>query len=99
MLFVFHNLRGRPSIGHLLKLVSRAYFTKETVEKEQGIIGQEIKMYDDSPEWRMMFALLQSMYHQHPVREDIAGTVESIAQITPEMLYDCVKPSILLQIW
>lgn len=75
----------------LLKLVSRAYFTKETVEKEQGIIGQEIKMYDDSPEWRMMFALLQSMYHQHPVREDIAGTVESIAQITPEMLYDCVK--------
>lgn len=48
-------------------------------------------MYDDSPEWRMMFALLECLYSQHPVREDIAGTVESIAEISPEMLYDCVR--------
>ncbi|MEG0803946.1 MAG: pitrilysin family protein [Pygmaiobacter sp.] len=77
------------SLDILLSFVSRPYFTKETVEKEQGIIGQEIKMYDDSPDWRMMFALLQSAYHCCPVRDDIAGSVDSIAKITPELLYAC----------
>ena len=57
--------------------------------KEQGIIGQEIKMYDDSPSWRVMFNTLVGMYHKHPVRIDIAGTVESIAEITAEKLYEC----------
>lgn len=73
----------------LLDFVQSPYFTAETVAKEQGIIGQEIKMYDDSPEWRVMFNMLENMYHRHPVKIDIAGTVESIAQITAEKLYDC----------
>ena len=77
------------NLRHLLSFVSDPYFTEETVAKEQGIIGQEIKMYDDSPDWRVFFNLLTSIYHNHPVRTDIAGTVESIAQITPQLLYDC----------
>lgn len=77
------------SLKILLDFVQEPYFTEETVEKEQGIIGQEIRMYDDSPGWRVMFNLFESMYHNHPVKTDIAGTVESIAQITPKTLYDC----------
>lgn len=77
------------SLEILLDFVQSPYFTKETVAKEQGIIGQEIKMYDDDPQWQVMFQYLQAMYHAHPIRQDIAGTVESIAQITPEYLYRC----------
>ena len=77
------------SLEILLDFVQSPYFTEETVAKEQGIIGQEIKMYDDSPSWRVMFNMLMNMYHAHPVRIDIAGTVESIAEITPEYLYTC----------
>lgn len=73
----------------LLDFVQSPYFTAETVAKEQGIIGQEIKMYDDSPSWRVMFNTLVGMYRKHPVRIDIAGTVESIAEITAEKLYAC----------
>ncbi len=73
----------------LLDFVQSPYFTAETVAKEQGIIGQEIKMYDDSPDWRVMFNMLEKMYHNHPVKIDIAGTVESIAEITAEKLYQC----------
>ncbi len=73
----------------LLEFVRSPYFTEETVAKEQGIIGQEIKMYEDSPEWRVMFNMLEGMYHNHPVKVDIAGTVQSIAEITPESLYKC----------
>ena len=65
--------------------------TEQTIAKEQGIIGQEIKMYDDSPDWRLITGLCECLYHSHPIRSDIAGTVESIAEITPEMLYDCCK--------
>ena len=77
------------SLEILLDFVQSPYFTAETVAKEQGIIGQEIKMYDDSPSWRVMFNTLVGMYQKHPVRIDIAGTVESIAEITAEKLYDC----------
>lgn len=77
------------SLEILLDFVQSPYFTAETVAKEQGIIGQEIKMYDDSPSWRVMFNTLVGMYHNHPVRIDIAGTVESIAEITAEKLYQC----------
>ena len=77
------------SLEILLDFVQSPYFTDETVAKEQGIIGQEIKMYDDSPAWRVMFNMLMAMYKNHPVRIDIAGTVESIAKITPEYLYTC----------
>lgn len=77
------------SLKILLEFVQEPYFTEETVQKEQGIIGQEIRMYDDDPSWRVMFNLLGAMYHTHPVKIDIAGTVESIAKITPQKLYDC----------
>ena len=77
------------SLEILLDFVQSPYFTPQTVAKEQGIIGQEIKMYDDSPGWRVMFNTLVGMYQKHPVRIDIAGTVESIAEITAEKLYDC----------
>ncbi len=73
----------------LLDFVQSPYFTEQTVEKEQGIIGQEIKMYDDDPQWRVLFNLLRALYHNHPIKDDIAGTVESIAQITPAYLYRC----------
>ena len=73
----------------LLDFVQSPYFTAQTVEKEQGIIGQEIKMYDDDPQWRVLFNLLRALYHTHPIKDDIAGTVESIAEITPEYLYRC----------
>lgn len=75
----------------LLNFVQSPYFTKETVEKEQGIIGQEIRMYDDSPSWRVLFNMLSAMYVNHPVRIDIAGTVESIAQIDYDLLYKCYE--------
>ena len=81
--------RFDESFEILLDFVQDPYFTAQTVLKEQGIIGQEIKMYDDSPDWRVMFNMLQGMYHNHPVKIDIAGTVESIAEITAEKLYDC----------
>lgn len=77
------------SLRILLDFVQSPYFTKETVAKEQGIIAQEIKMYEDLPGWRVFFNYLQAMYHCHPVRDDAAGTIESIAKITPENLYRC----------
>lgn len=77
------------SLKILLEFVQAPFFTEESVQKEQGIIGQEIRMYDDDPNWKVMFNLLKSMYHNHPVRNDIAGTVETIAKITPKDLYDC----------
>lgn len=78
-----------PSLRILLDFVQKPYFTEETVRKEQGIIGQEIRMYDDSPDWRVFFNLLEGIYHENPVRIDIAGTQESIAQINADLLYRC----------
>ena len=77
------------SLEILLGFVQNPYFTEETVRKEQGIIGQEIRMYDDDAGWRVFFNMLQGMYHNHPVKIDIAGTVESIAQINADLLYKC----------
>lgn len=79
----------KESLEILLDFVQHPYFTEQTVQKEQGIIGQEIKMYDDAPDWRVLFNLLAALYHTHPVKIDIAGTVESISHITPELLYKC----------
>ena len=81
--------RFADSFAILLDFVQSPYFTKETVDKEQGIIGQEIRMYDDDPDWRVLFNLLTAMYKNHPVRIDIAGTVDSIAQIDDKLLYTC----------
>ncbi len=75
------------SLEILLNFVTHPYFTKETVEKEQGIIGQEIKMYDDDPSWCVFLNLLKALYWENPVRIDIAGSTQSIAEITPELLY------------
>ena len=75
----------------LLGMITHPYFTEETVAKEQGIIAQEIKMYEDSPDWRLVTELCQCLYHSHPIRVDIAGTCDSIARITPAMLYDCCQ--------
>ena len=77
------------SIEILINLVTKPYFTAQTVAKEQGIIGQEIRMYDDDPEWRVYFNLLGALFHNHPIKVDIAGTVESISEITAETLYNC----------
>lgn len=79
----------RESLEILLDFVTHPYFTKETVQKEQGIIGQEIRMYEDSAEWRVFFNLLGALYHENPVRVDIAGTVDSIAKIDDGLLYSC----------
>ena len=73
----------------LLTYVSTPYYTEESVAKEQGIIGQEICMGEDSPGYAGYFQLLSALYDHHPIRENIAGSVESIAQITPETLYHC----------
>ncbi|HAQ08828.1 MAG TPA: peptidase M16 [Bacillus bacterium] len=75
----------------LIDFVQEPYFTEKTVEKEKGIIGQEITMYDDNPDWRLYFGLIQNMYKNHPVSIDIAGTIESISHITKDMLYECYE--------
>lgn len=74
---------------HLLNYVQEPYFTDENIKKEQGIIGQEIRMYDDDGEWVVMFNMLRALYNNNPVRIDIAGTVESISQIDKDVLYNC----------
>lgn len=79
----------KQSLEILLSFVQKPYFTPETVAKELGIIGQEIRMTNDNPGWRVFFNVLRSLYHAHPVKIDIAGTEESIAQITDTLLYRC----------
>ena len=73
----------------LLSFVSTPYFSQESVNKEQGIIGQEIRMGEDDPFWVGYYELLRSMYHNHPIKTSIIGTVETIAEITAETLYEC----------
>ncbi|MBR5524843.1 MAG: insulinase family protein [Clostridia bacterium] len=88
--YLFHATENvLPSLEILLDFVQHPYFTEETVQKEQGIIGQEIRMGEDQPGRRVFFNLLRGLFVNHPVRVDIAGTVESIARITPELLYRC----------
>lgn len=83
------SVNEMESLRILIDFVTSPHFTAETVEKEQGIIGQEIKMYDDNAEWVLFMSALRCLYSNIPLKEDIAGTVESIAEITPETLYDC----------
>ncbi|ANS74060.1 zinc protease [Paenibacillus yonginensis] len=77
------------NIETLVNFVQNPYFTDQNVEKEKGIIGQEINMYQDNPDWRVYFGLIEAFYKVHPVHIDIAGTVESIGTITKETLYTC----------
>ena len=79
------------NLSLLLRMVTTPYFTAESVEKERGIIAQEIRMYEDSPETQVSENLFAALYAEHPVRKPIAGTVESIGTITPELLYDCFR--------
>lgn len=73
----------------LLDFVQEPYFSEESVKKEQGIIGQEIKMYDDDSGWQLYFGLIENLYPNTPISQDIAGTIESISKITAQDLYDC----------
>ncbi len=75
----------------LVSFVQDPYFTDENIEKEKGIIQQEIRMYNDSPDWKVYSNCLSGMYVKHPVRIDIAGTIESIKSINKELLYRCYK--------
>ena len=75
----------------LLSFVSVPWFTQESVDKERGIIGQEIGMIEDDPHWKGYMNLMKALYEHHPIRVSVAGSVESIAQITPETLYACHK--------
>ncbi|WP_366288816.1 pitrilysin family protein [Paenibacillus sp. AN1007] len=79
------------NIQTLVDFVQNPYFTDQNVNKEKGIIEQEINMYADNPDWRVYFGLIEAMYQKHPVHIDIAGTVESINTITKEMLYTCYR--------
>ena len=77
------------ALDEFMDYVQNPYFTDENVEKEKGIIAQEIKMYEDYPEWQVYLNAIKCMYRENPVRLDIAGTVESISEITPQTLYNC----------
>ena len=81
--------RFRENLRTLLSFVSVPYFTEESVEKEQGIIAQEIRMYEDNPSWQVYHMLMESLYSVNPVRNSVAGSVESIREITAETLYHC----------
>ena len=77
------------ALDELMDYVQHPYYTDENVEKEKGIIGQEINMYDDYPTWKVYMNAMECLYHNNPVKLDIAGTIESITPITKETLYDC----------
>ena len=76
-------------LDELMDYVQHPYFTDENVEKEKGIIAQEIKMYDDEPSWRLYMNAMDCMYKENPIKIDIAGSVDSISKITPDVLYKC----------
>ncbi len=78
-----------PALDELMDYVQHPYFTDENVEKEKGIIGQEIMMYDDYPDWKVYLNALEAMYHEHPVKLDITGTIETISHIDKDILYKC----------
>ena len=79
----------KECIELLLDFVQDIYLTDENVEKEKGIINQEIGMYDDDPDWRCYFGSIQNLYQHHPVKIDIAGTVETVASIDKATLEKC----------
>lgn len=77
------------ALDELMDYVQHPYFTDENVEKEKGIIGQEIMMYDDYPDWKVYLNAMQAMYHNNPIKIDITGTIETISHIDKEILYKC----------
>lgn len=88
--FLFSTTQNlRKCLQILLDFVQDPYFSAQTVEKEKGIIGEEISMYDDDPDWQLFFGMLSDLYPKDPLCVDIAGTKDTIAQIDPQLLYDC----------
>ena len=79
------------ALDELMDYVQHPYFTDENVEKEKGIIGQEIMMYDDYPDWQVYLNAMKAMYHENPIKIDITGTIETISHIDKEILYNCYK--------
>ena len=79
------------AFDELLNMLTHPYFTEETVQKEQGIIAQEIGMYDDEPDYFCWQNLVSALYYNHPVKTNICGTLDSIKQITPKLLYDAYE--------
>lgn len=79
------------ALDELMDYVQHPYFTDENVEKEKGIIGQEIMMYDDYPDWQVYLNAMKAMYHENPIKIDITGTIETISHIDKEVLYKCYK--------
>jgi predicted Zn-dependent peptidase len=90
--YLFSATRNiEANLATLLDFVQNPYFTDANVEKEKGIIVQEINMYRDNPDWRVYYGLIEALYSVHPVHIDIAGTEQSVRSITKEMLYDCYR--------
>ncbi len=88
--YYFDGVQGfEENLRTLLSFVSVPWFTPESVDKEQGIIAQEIRMGEDDPNDEAYYRLLESMYMNHPIRTRVAGTVESISHITADTLYQC----------
>lgn len=88
--YLFEGVEGfEDNLRTLLTFVSKPWFTPESVAKEQGIIGQEIRMCEDDPNHEVFYQLMEILYAHHPVRIRVAGTVESIAEITADTLYRC----------
>ena len=77
------------ALDELLDYVQNPYFTDENVEKERGIISQEIKMYEDDPDWKVYINCMNALYVNNPIKIDVAGSVESIKRINKEILYEC----------
>lgn len=90
--YLFSTTRNFPEcLTALVRFVQSPYFTAESVAKEQGIIIQEIRMYEDNPERRVYDNLLKALYHRNPVRIEIAGTVDSVKKIDKDLLYRCYE--------
>lgn len=83
------TIKLNESIKMLIKLIKEPYFTDENVAKEQGIIAQEIMMYNDDPSYMTYFNAIKAMYNKNNIKVDILGTVETISKITKEDLYTC----------
>lgn len=83
--------RFEESLEELLQFVTHPYFTPESVASEVGIISEEIRMYEDNPSDRCFYGMLEAMYQTHSIRRNICGTVQSISDITPELLYQCYQ--------
>lgn len=87
--YIYGTNNLKENLTYLLDYVNSPYFTDENVEKEKGIIIEEVKMYDDNPEWLLMEKLQKSTFHVHPIRLDMAGYPETVNAITKDQLYDC----------